>query len=348
MYAEHHIATFPVGGDKRPLVRGYQNIGLNGSAELAGKFSAADAIAFMAGRRSGIAVCDIDTADEHILSDALTRHGPTPLIARTASGKFHAYYRHNGERRAIRPEPEIDILGGGIVIAPGSRRDGKAYEFIAGCLDDLERLPVMRNVPARAQPGPALVPDECSEIAPTGRRNVHLWGYGMRALADHTTVTHGELLAFAHQQNAQTCVPPLSDNEVMHIVNSAWKRHQEGRNWFGRPAMQITSADILPLMPDADVGMLYLWAKATNKLAAEFWLADGLAVKFGWTLYRFREARRRAVEAGLFRRIRGATTNHPALYVFGNDRRARARESEERGCSIRIGSEFRTSEKLRQ
>jgi hypothetical protein len=326
MYAEHHIATFPVGGDKVPAISSYQNVGLPGSAKIASKFRDAPAIGFMCGRRSRIAVCDVDTVDEVVLADALNRHGPTPLIARTASGKFHAYYRHNGERRSIRPEPDtpIDILGdGGFVIAPASRRDGKAYEFITGCLDDLGRLPVMHDVPAKALP--EIVPDEFLENVPTGRRNVHLWGCGMKALAENTVTTHGELLAFARMQNARTCVPPLSDNEVTHIINSAWKRHQEGRNWFGRPATQITSDEILPLMPDADVGMLYLWAKATNKLAAEFWLADGLAEKFGWTLYRFREARRRAVEAGLFRRIRGPTTGHPALYVFGNNDRRRAR-----------------------
>ena len=46
---------------------------------------------------------DIDTTDERALADALIRHGDTPFITRTASGKFHALYRHNGERRRIRP-----------------------------------------------------------------------------------------------------------------------------------------------------------------------------------------------------------------------------------------------------
>jgi hypothetical protein len=60
------------------------------------------------------------------------------------------------------------------------------------------------------------------------------------------------------------------------------------------------------------------WARASFKPDSEFWLADGLAAKFCWTLHQFRETRRRAVQSGLFRRIRGATTGNPALYVFGD------------------------------
>jgi hypothetical protein len=34
-------------------------------------------------------VLDIDTTDERVLADAIYRHGATPIIIRTASGKFH-------------------------------------------------------------------------------------------------------------------------------------------------------------------------------------------------------------------------------------------------------------------
>jgi hypothetical protein len=75
----------------------------------------------MTGARSNVTVLDVDIGDERVLSDALARHGETPLVVRSGSGKYHAYYRHNGERRRIRPWRglPIDLLGeGGLVVAP--------------------------------------------------------------------------------------------------------------------------------------------------------------------------------------------------------------------------------------
>jgi hypothetical protein len=104
-YAAVGIPTFPVDSHgKKPMVSNYAKFGLRGSAELARKFGTATGIGFMAGERSRISVVDIDTRNETVLVDALDRHGQTPIIARTGSGKFHAYYRHNGEHRMIRPE----------------------------------------------------------------------------------------------------------------------------------------------------------------------------------------------------------------------------------------------------
>src|SRR5215471_8547325 len=71
-YAAHRIATFPVGMNKRPAVRGYPRIGLRASRELAVE---APALGFMCGERSGITVLDVDTTEEQ--PDALGRHGAT-------------------------------------------------------------------------------------------------------------------------------------------------------------------------------------------------------------------------------------------------------------------------------
>ena len=92
---------------------------------------------------------DVDSTDERIFADALSRYGDTPVKVQTGSGKFHAFYRFNGERRRIRPvgEAPIDILGiGGYVIAPPSVTASGTYRFIEGGLDDLDKLPVMRGV----------------------------------------------------------------------------------------------------------------------------------------------------------------------------------------------------------
>jgi hypothetical protein len=54
LYAEKGIATFPVNDNKKPCTKAYDKVGPNGSAELAEKFSDADAFGFLAGRRSGV------------------------------------------------------------------------------------------------------------------------------------------------------------------------------------------------------------------------------------------------------------------------------------------------------
>ena len=78
-------------------------------------------------------------------------------------------------------------------------------------------------------------------------------------------------------------------------------------------------------MADPHVGMLIVWAKARFKPDAQFWIADGLADKFGWSARQLRQARRRAVETGAIRLIRPAGFKRPAIYGWG------LREAKEQG-----------------
>jgi Bifunctional DNA primase/polymerase, N-terminal len=103
VYADHGIATIPCDPSKRPLVRNPQKFGCKASAEIATNFPDAPTFGYYTGRQSGITVLDVDTANENILAAAIDRNGATPIIVRTGSGKFHAFYRHNGERSSIRP-----------------------------------------------------------------------------------------------------------------------------------------------------------------------------------------------------------------------------------------------------
>ena len=86
-YAERGIATFPVRPNKVPAISGYQKVGLPGSQQLAFKFTDADALGFLCGPRSKVTVLDIDTSSDVVLGNAITRHGRTPILVRTASGK---------------------------------------------------------------------------------------------------------------------------------------------------------------------------------------------------------------------------------------------------------------------
>ena len=91
--------SFRAVSNKVPLVKNPQKFGRDASAELANKFSDARAFGYYCGRSNGITVLDVDTTDERVLADAMSRHGQTPIVVRTGSGKFHALYRHNNERR---------------------------------------------------------------------------------------------------------------------------------------------------------------------------------------------------------------------------------------------------------
>jgi len=129
------------------------------SAKIVVSFPDADAFGFMCGSRSNITVLDVDSKDERILADAINRHGNTPIIARSGSGHFQAWYKHNGERRQIRPDRNvpIDILGtNGYVVGPPSQVTRGDYQFIEGSLDDLHNLPALLNVYAAIEKPPIL------------------------------------------------------------------------------------------------------------------------------------------------------------------------------------------------
>jgi hypothetical protein len=310
-YAAHGVATFPVDANKRPMVSRYNKFGLVGSAEIAGKFANAPAIGFMCGKRNGITSLDCDSKDERVLADALNRHGQTPLVARTGSGHFQAWYRHNNERRRIRPDRNvpIDILGAGLVVAPPSQSAKGGYEFIFGSLDDLDRLPIMQNVPVEAWDNSRLV----TEVK-QGQRNNKLFTACLEA-ARHCD-DFDALLDVAITRNSEF-LPPLEEGEVMSTAASAWRYETEGRNYIGGMRAVFSESDVLPLMADPHVGMLKVWAKARFKPDAHFWIADGLADKFQWSARQLRQARRRAVQMGIFRLIRPAGFKRNALYSWG-------------------------------
>ena len=126
VYAEHGIATIPFSPEKKPLVKHPQKFGLRGSALLTEKFGDAEIFACYAGHFNGLAAIDVDVANENVLIDAIDRHGHTPIVTRSGSGHYHAWYKYNGERRRTRPWKkteglDIDLLGaGGAIIVPPS------------------------------------------------------------------------------------------------------------------------------------------------------------------------------------------------------------------------------------
>jgi hypothetical protein len=319
-YAAKNIATFPVlitPEGKKPLVRHYQRIGLPASAQIARRFADAPGIGFMAGPRNSVTVLDIDEAGDKPLHKALDRHGETPIIVRTASGKFHAWYRHNGERRSVRPEPsnEIDILGNGMVTAPPSHGPKGDYQFVAGGLNDLGRLPTMRDVPERALPKPVPLA-EIRQARPAGR-NEALFRHCMRTAKCCDSLD--QLLDQAREYNSQ--LPnPLQEDETVKTATSAWGYEQSGQNRFGQFGAWLPAETIEGLIRSRDHDALSLLAylRANNGPWADFWIADGLAAKFGWGRSRLSVARNRLLERGDVTLVAPRGRRTPALYCWAD------------------------------
>jgi hypothetical protein len=301
-YAEAGIATFPVhinGQSKKPAVRNYLKMGQRASGQLLLKFGEFDAFGFGLGAASKITVLDVDTRDEGIFADALSRHGETPIIIRSGRGHHQAWYRHAGERRDTvtwrkRGFP-IDLLGGGFVVAPPSRGSYGPYQFIQGGLDDLDRLPVIKGLQASIQPAqkPAKT---ISKAAAEGVRNTTLWRQCM-VMARRCTGPGG-LLEMALAENAKFPIP-LDDWEVEKVVNSAWRYEDQGLNWISDryvvPVVPLSYGDVDDLMtksPDAFV--LLTWLRRHNFDRNEFVVANALAPTMpggGWTRKRLAAAR---------------------------------------------------------
>ena len=340
LYAAHGIATFPVREDKRPAIRGYHRVGLHGSGELARKFGSSSTFGFMTNARSGVTVLDVDVADERVLADAQGRHGTTPLIALTATKKLHAYYRHAGERRCIRPWGglSIDLLGaGGLVVAPPSVINKGAYQFIEGRLDDLDRLPVMRGLSAdmyarTAQPVPdVIVPDDFLpaegsrndvdvSAVPEGRRNRALWDFCMRRAG---TCEYLDTLVGAARARNSECCPPLPDREVVKTAESAWEYEQRGENWFGRGRQVVSTHDEVDglMMQAPDAFLLLNLLRRHHNGKDEFIIANKMADNMpcgGWRRQRLAAARSALEAYGKIKLIRKASTWHGAAVYKWN------------------------------
>lgn len=308
-YAALGLSTFPVKG-KLPAVRGYLRLNAQASAALVVRFADCPGLG-LALQPAGLTVLDVDTPDEHVLADALSRHGPTPFVVRSGSGHFQAWYRHGGEGRSIRPDPyrPIDILGNGFVVAPPSRGTHGPYRIIEGTLEDLADLPVLQNAPvARTTP---------SDTAGVGRRNDALWRHCMQAA--HHCDDFATLLDVAQTQNEGVC-PPLEDAEVVKTARSAWGYTVRGENWLGRGKRLVTTFDeidgLLRTHPDAFILLTIL--RRHHDETAEFVVANAMAAAMpggGWTRKRIAAARGYLEASGLLEEVRRSSHRHgPAIY----------------------------------
>ena len=313
VYAEHGITTVPCSTDsKTALIKHWPRVGINGSHRLATKFTTTNALGILCGPRNRLAVLDIDSTNHRVLDDAVARHGEPRIIIRTASGKYHCYYRHNGEGRRIRPWPDrpIDLLGNnGIVYGAPSLYARGQYEIIQGTLDDLCSLTTLRGIDDLNQQRTS----STREKIPKGRRNNTIWRHCMRQA--HHCDDLDALLDVARTYN-QNCIPSLEDKDIMIIAQSAWDYTQSGRNRFGQHGAWIPVEDVASMMTDPDALALFAYLKVNEGPWARFMILNSMAEKFGWTLRRLQNARNLLIDMERIKQIKRATTGSPAFYQW--------------------------------
>ena len=316
IYAEHGIATFPVKSEtKKPRITFWQKVGLKGSSVLAAKFEDADALGYVTGRRSRVTVLDIDTTDEKVAEDAIGRHGQPGVVTRTASGKLHLLYGYNGERRRIRPWPElpIDILGdNGYALGAPSKLATGVYEIIHGHLDDLDRLKPMAGIdmPQLAAPLPAKWTGMCQGDG----RNRALWERCMRAGGGYSLDRMMEIAQNANQSFKE----PLMDAEVVKVATSAWQHDAAGLNFFTRPRIMLDH-DVFDSLGASNQDAVFLLLKLERYHGGNdsFVLSKTMAASMSWGWPRWYAARDLLLAAGIIRCIKAGGRGPNDLPIYG-------------------------------
>jgi hypothetical protein len=312
VYARHGVATFPVevtADTKKPRTAGYLNTELGGSTQLAAKFGAASSFGFACGARNRVTVVDMDDTDPAIVKEGERLFGRSPLLWRTGGGKFAMAFRHNGEGRSIRPLPSlpIDLLGAGFVVAPPSEGKARPYEVIRGTLADLDRLPVAR------------IPEEIVRLK--GRRTTErvAEGWRNRELFKHCRSIVGycdtldDLIDAAQTWAEDRLASPLSSVEIIKTCNSVWRYRGGRRNMVVASAL-LQSRQWQALAADITALALFGYLSMSEGPGARFMLADGFAVKLGWSRRSIPAARKTLLELRIIECVRPARRGAPALY----------------------------------
>jgi hypothetical protein len=319
-YAEQGIPTFPVrfdGTDKVPGIQGYLKVGSVGSHQLALKFPAANAFGFVLGKRTNIVVLDIDTTCERERDAAFSRHGEPAVVVRTPSGGWHGWFRHNGERRSIRPwgtARPIDVLGGGFVVAPPSQGPRGRYQFVQGGLEDVGRLRPLRGLKLPAAP-------QSIALVQEGERHKTLLRYCQeqaRHCDDRATLIDVARTYAEENFNLTGTTHAYTEAQIIDAASWAWAIEAAGLNLVGRGGATVVRHNVVDQIAASDPAAfaLYTIVWRHNSDRREFILANAMAESLGWDLRRFKAVRGRLCNYGLIRRVHrgGARPGDPPRY----------------------------------
>ena len=338
-FAGKRIVVIPCGGDdgKRPLVRWRRLTPAAFHKQLPNWLKRLPGANLgIACGPSRIVVVDID--DPGLLPTVFARFGETPLITRTGSGGYHAYFDNSDAAigcynlRKAEKLP-IDIKGaGGVVIAPPSRNPatGGLYVFHRGSWADLQNLPPLRtdSLPTRGGQTRRKESNGTGDRLATvgvGQRNDALFQLLLREARSCDDLN--ALLNVARTRNDHLFEAPLPDSEVLATAQSAWRYEVEGHNWVGRSSRTILAREDIDVFAHHKKGGdgLILWTllNSQHKNRKHFVVdREAMAaanVITGWTAWRYRKAIEALCELGILipvsnRRRRADKTWQPTHY----------------------------------
>ena len=220
-------------------------------------------IGIATGRRSGgIFVIDLDVDEDkgidgyHTLEDWQREHGsfPDSWIAITGRGGYHIYFRSDHEiRNRAGIVDGVDIRGeGGYVVAPPSiHANGNRYEW-EYAPEDIELAETNDTVNYFIDTGKKVSQNFAApEIIKDGTRNQTLFRFA--CMMQSKGVSDQAVYAATMAENKAKCVPPLSDNELNRIVDSALA-YEKGKPIFVNQDGEVTQGQREPIFSTDDKG----------------------------------------------------------------------------------------------
>jgi putative DNA primase/helicase len=236
--AEQGIKTIPVTrGEKKPAIAGWQEAASKDWSQLLRWFGQGQSsIGVPTGVANGLVVIDVDAKHDGFARlrqlEAELGALPPTVEVNTGGGGKHAYFRLPTSGELIRNAagvmgaPGVDVRGeGGFVVAPPSTHDsGASYAWAEGKafgeveLAELPQSWIDALCRRSSSPRTAGRLDTDGTI-PEGARNETLFrrACSLRARGREVEAILEEIL----QLNADVCQPPLLEDEVRSIVNSA-------------------------------------------------------------------------------------------------------------------------------
>lgn len=245
--------VFPVGLDKKPLVKNWPQLANSDPAELTKMFGNSRisrvGIGIATGKASNLVVLDIDTGSEkdgRVWLDGPGQALPLTACSNTPSGGKHFYFSYPSgcdvRNSASVIAPGVDIRAeGGYVVAPPSRNTRGKYDWalapINGCdliapfpdwlSEKLARKRVDWTPRSYTFRPWDRVRRQVSDPIPQGARNSTL-ASRCGTLCKVHGATFEWVVRALHEINAYCCQPPLSPREVDGIARSIFRKEFGG------------------------------------------------------------------------------------------------------------------------
>lgn len=234
-YANQGFAVFPLyPKDKFPIYSGGFKIATTNPKQIGAwwrKTPNAN-IGIATGQASGgLIIIDLDVDDEkgingfETMRDWERTHGELPDTSNTITGRggYHLLFKANAPiKNRVGVLPGVDVRGdGGYIVAPPSiHPNGRSYEWEQS-IDEFGIAPVNDVVMAFISSGDAgtdgefIVPD----TIPAGERNNTL--FKMACSLQSKRYSDNSIRILIESENQNRCVPPLPDDEIEKILESA-------------------------------------------------------------------------------------------------------------------------------